>query len=159
MGCNRAGPQHGAGDREVGWCGEVIKSFPDEVTHAAGRGIGREDDIGVGEEQDWVAEGEERPQGRFHGALLVVGGHHDGEAGEWGIVWTWRCHLFQPGDFVVAAYGGDGDRHPCSEGEGREGDREGHVGGMLGWVGGDARGVRCVPTGEAGCPPGAAAGW
>ena len=201
MGCNRAGPQHGAGDREAGCCGEVIKSFPGEVTHAARRGVGIEDYIGVGEEQDFavgsvgaalgrvglaepsrrefvdvqhlearvagaeafgdlrgavggavvdeddlvvrVAQVEERPQGRFHGALLVVGGDDDGEPGEGGIVRAWRCHLFQPGDFVVAVYGGDGDRHPCGESEGREGELGGHGGGVPAAV---ERGLGRCPT-------------
>ncbi len=70
-----------------------------------------------------VAQGEQGPQGPLHRALLVVGGDDDGEAGEWGVVGgRWR-HILKAGDRVAVEQGGDGEGYPCTEGEGREGER------------------------------------
>ena len=134
----------------------MVEPFPDEMPHAERRGIGGEDHVGVGEEQDFagrrgraaigrmrlsepsgrhlidvqhleplvlgaqafgdlagavggavvdhhdlvvrVAEGEEGSQRCLQGALLVVGWHHDGEAGKRGISRLGRRHAVQPRD-------------------------------------------------------------
>lgn len=161
----------------------MVEVLPDEVAHAERGGVGGEDHVGVGEEEDFaggrsraapgrmrlpeparreffdvqdveasvaggqtlgylsravggavvdqddfvvmVVEGEERPQGGFHGALLVVCGDDDREAGERRLAGVWWGHVFQPGDPVAIDQGADGEGHPCGKGEGRQGEREG----------------------------------
>ena len=93
-----------------------------DLPGAVGGAVVDEDDLVVR-----VAQCEERPQGRLHGALLVVGRDDDGEGGGWGVVGVRWGGPVQPGDLVVAEYGGGREGEPGGEGEGREGEWEGHV--------------------------------
>ena len=75
-----------------------------------------------------VAQDEERLQGPFDRALLVMGGDDDGETGERGVVGAGWCDIVESRDLVVVTYGGYGEGHPCSEGEGSESEGQGSDG-------------------------------